>query len=232
MRLVSWNCNQSLSRKLPRLLALAPDLAVIQECERNLEDLPDGATYLWVGNEQNPRKGLGVISFGPQISAEPLHRTIWSYFLPVSLSSPRMRLLAVWAYNHRASRFGAEHIGKPMDVFRELEEWFSGAATVVAGDFNNSVEWDRPGGPNNFAAVDDFLNKLGLRSVYHGETGESLGSESRDTYFHTKSKDNSFHIDYIYAPKATPIRSVSVGSFTEWRDASDHVPIVLDFESR
>ena len=46
MRLVTWNCNLSLSRKLPRLIGLAPDVAIIQECERDLENLPSGAQYL------------------------------------------------------------------------------------------------------------------------------------------------------------------------------------------
>lgn len=31
MRLVAWNCAMALHRKLPALLALAPDLAVISE---------------------------------------------------------------------------------------------------------------------------------------------------------------------------------------------------------
>ena len=49
MRLVTWNCNLSLSRKLPRIVGLAPDLAIIQECERDVEALPDGAHYEWAG---------------------------------------------------------------------------------------------------------------------------------------------------------------------------------------
>ena len=115
-----------------------------------------------------------------------------------------------------------------LHVFQELKDWLSTSPTIVAGDFNNSVEWDRPGGLNNFAAVDAFLRQLGLRSVYHGETGEALGGESRDTYFHTKSVDNSFHIDYVYVPQVIGIKRVTVEAFAEWREVSDHAPLVID----
>jgi hypothetical protein len=65
MRIVTWNRNLSLSRKLSRVMALEPDFAVIQECEGDVTGLPAGAQYLWTGN--NFRKGLAVISFGTPI---------------------------------------------------------------------------------------------------------------------------------------------------------------------
>ena len=40
MRIVTWNCNRQLGRKLGSLLDLSPDVAIIQECERNLA-VPD-----------------------------------------------------------------------------------------------------------------------------------------------------------------------------------------------
>lgn len=207
-------------------MSLGPDIAVIQECERDLRGLPDGAQYIWTGN--NPRKGLGVISFGASMSLDPSHRDTWSYFLPINIPALRLRLLATWAYNHRASRFGPEHNGMPLNVFSGLKNWLSGAPAVVAGDFNNSVVWDRPDGPNNFAAVDEFLRRLDLRSVYHSETGESLGTESRGTFFHTKNAEKPFHIDYVYAHHSIPIQQALVEPFPDWRQESDHVPIVID----
>jgi hypothetical protein len=42
MRLVTWNCNFSLSKKLDKLVELKPDVAVVQECEQELDGLPDG----------------------------------------------------------------------------------------------------------------------------------------------------------------------------------------------
>ncbi len=226
MRLVTWNCNLSLSRKLPRIVALAPDVAIVQECERDVLGLPKDAHYQWIGN--NPRKGLGVISFGSPVGLVPLHRDTWAYFLPLHLPAFGLKLLATWAYNHRASRFGPEHNGMLLTVLDQLQDWLSVGPTIVAGDFNNSVVWDRQHGPNNFSDVDAALHKLGLRSAYHDGTGENLGSESQSTYFHTKNADKPFHIDYVYAHRSIPITHTRVLEFADWRAESDHVPVVIE----
>jgi len=34
LRIVTWNCGMALARKAPRLLALNPDIAVVQECSK------------------------------------------------------------------------------------------------------------------------------------------------------------------------------------------------------
>jgi hypothetical protein len=68
MRLVSWNCGWGFHRKISALSALAPDVAIVQECadlgtlaRKAPEFTPTDA--LWTGN--NPHRGLGVFSFGP-----------------------------------------------------------------------------------------------------------------------------------------------------------------------
>jgi hypothetical protein len=226
MRLVTWNCSLALSSKLPRLLELKPDVAVIQECEKNLEHIPPGATYRWIG--ENPRKGLGVLCFGSSVEIDPLYRSTWAYFMPVQLPEFRLRLLATWAYNHRAARFGPEHTGRPMAVLRELRDWLSKGTSIVAGDFNHSVVWDRPDGAHNFALIDSELRGLGLQSAYHSGFAEPLGRESRHTYFHTKNAEKPYHIDYVYVHASIPVRGVHVQDFDEWRDVSDHVPIIVD----
>ena len=65
MCLVAWNCAMALHRKL---LALAPDLAVISECAHpniiaaRLAGPPPWRQAIWVGG--NCQKGLGVFAFG------------------------------------------------------------------------------------------------------------------------------------------------------------------------
>ena len=34
MKIVTWNCNLNLERKFDLLQSLAPDIAIIQECEK------------------------------------------------------------------------------------------------------------------------------------------------------------------------------------------------------
>jgi exonuclease III len=228
MRLVTWNCNLSLSRKLNRIVDLKPDIAIIQECEREVSNLPADAHFLWVGN--NSRKGLGVISFGTPVIADALYKPEWCYFLPLRLEGAKLKVLATWAFNHRAeSRFGSEAIGRPLSVFAHLGNWID-ESTLVAGDFNNSVVWDKPRKPTNFANVDACLRDLGLCSAYHAHTREAFGKESKGTLFHMKNANKPYHIDYVYVPRSVLVGHVTVGGFDDWRQESDHVPVVVDID--
>jgi endonuclease/exonuclease/phosphatase family metal-dependent hydrolase len=45
-----------------------------------------------------------------------------------------------------------------------------------------------------------------------------------------RHQDKPFHIDYVFVPKSSRLRSVEVGSFPEWGHLSDHVPVVVDLD--
>jgi exonuclease III len=225
MRLVTWNCNLRLARKIDALFRLEPDLAVVQECEEDLRT-PDGYTYVWRGN--NPRKGLGVLSRGQEITVEAFGRNEWTYFLPLAMPKRGLRILATWAYNHRAKRFGLGSVGNPLIVLRELSAWLREGASIVAGDFNNSVVWDGSGSTAKFADIEALLSGLGLRSAYHSFTREEPGSEKAPTFFHTKNHDRAYHIDYCFVHESLVVESVRIPQFSEWRSHSDHVPLIVD----
>ena len=227
MRLVTWNCNLSLGRKLERLLALEPDVAVVQECEQSLQ-VPDGYEFVWTGN--NPRKGLGVIAKGISLEVSPHARDNWAYFLPVSIGGDRLRLLATWAFNHRASRVGSDYTGNPRQVIAHLSEWLRDRRSAVAGDFNNSTIWDHIGKAARFRDITHDLDQLGLFSAYHRQTDEAFGQESSPTYFHTKNPDKPFHIDYCFLHQSLGCRKVEIPDFTDWRAYSDHVPVITDLD--
>ena len=60
LRIVTWNCGMALVRKAPSLLALNPDIAVVQECSKKSVDVlhGHGLSGLWFG--ANPNKGVAV----------------------------------------------------------------------------------------------------------------------------------------------------------------------------
>lgn len=62
MRLVTWNCNGALNRKFDALMALGPDVAVVQECaapEKLRSQMRDRIGSLeWVG--RLPTKGIAA----------------------------------------------------------------------------------------------------------------------------------------------------------------------------
>lgn len=225
MRIITWNCNQALGRKIAPLLELKPDVAVVQECARDLVP-PEGYTFGWHG--VNPKKGLGVLAKGP---ITPLAHPVCdksAYFFPVYLPNLDLRLLAVWAFNQRVEQFDPPRTGMALDVLDDLKDWLVYGRSIVAGDFNNNATWDKPGKPNRFTDIATKLNTLGFLSAYHEQSGEVLGAETTMTHFWRKSPDAPYHIDYCFVNRSLATSSVHIPAFQSWRNLSDHVPVVVD----
>ena len=100
MRVTTWNCNLSLTKKFDLLNKYQSDLIVIQECEELPINFFAHSHYHWTG--LNKQKGLGVIMNTKDSVIDNSHDPSLINFLPIS--TPDINILAVWAYNHRAKR--------------------------------------------------------------------------------------------------------------------------------
>lgn len=233
MRLVAWNCAMGLARKFDALQSLRPDVAVLCEvaCPSvlraklpQLRDLP----IVWVGDRQT--KGLAVISFdGGSLTLDPSYRNANQYIAPVQVNGRRpFRLLAVWDHNDRKDGLNRRP-GPLLRALNDSGDFCSTEDLVVAGDFNNNPQWDRPNGPNNMAVIAAELTKRGLLSLYHHQRKEVFGAETCGTYWHYRR--TPYHIDYIFVPAGWMKRLVSfeLGGFDPWCELSDHAPLVAEF---
>ena len=217
----------ALARKAPSLLALNPDIAVVQECSKKSADAlhDQGLSGLWFGT--NPNKGLAVFcrtGFALQAVGKPFGKWV----VPVRVHGALdFNLLAIWACPVGAKRVD-NYIGEVHRCLLKHRGWFSNAPVVAAGDFNSNVQWDanRPG--RNHTEVVRLFQSHGLISAYHTHRGEKQGAETRPTYYFYRHQDRPFHIDYVFVPKGWRLKSVEVGSFREWGHLSDHVPVVVD----
>ena len=147
MRIVTWNCGMALGGKAPSLLALKPDIAVVQECPKNSVDVLHNLALsgLWFGANLN--KGLAVFcskEFTVQVVDEPFGK--WVVPVRVHGSALDFNLLAVWACPVGTKR-ADNYIGQVHRFLVEHDGWFSKAPVVAAGDFNSNSQWDanRPG---------------------------------------------------------------------------------------
>jgi exodeoxyribonuclease-3 len=232
LRIVTWNCGMALARKAPSLLALKPDIAVVQECSKNSVDILHnlGLSGLWFGANLN--KGLAVFC-SKGFSLQAVGKPFGKWVVPVRVHGAEVdfNLLAVWACPVGTKR-ADNYIGQVYRFLVEHDGWFGKAPVVAAGDFNSNSQWDenRPG--RNHTEVVRLFESHGLISAYHTHHGEKQGAETRPTYYFYRHQDKPFHIDYVFVPKGWRLKSVEVGSFGEWGNLSDHVPVVVDVSSR
>jgi len=243
MRIVAWNCAMALHRKWDALAALAPDIAIIGECDdpgrlaaRGLKLQP--SRIAWTGGR--PFKGLAVIAFPPfRLRVHPAHDPALPHILPVEVRGAGLRfhVLGCWAQNISA---GFRTRAEPGPFNRALDRygwWIRQRPTIIAGDLNNHHLWDRPGHAINFEENLGRARRLGLESAYHVATRESPGEESTPTHYWRDRKVDgpTYHIDYMFYPMAwrRRFRRFGVGDFDGYcgPGLSDHAPLVADFDA-
>ena len=225
MKVITWNCNLKFKEKFELVNSRNPDICFIQECEKLKSDFFPNYKYFWTGRNEN--KGLGVLTKKNDFFVDETHNKDLINFLPIR--SDDLKLLGVWSFNHRASKFGSGVSGNTIDAINFYKDWFgdNDERCIVAGDFNNSIIWDKKGNDNNFNNINDRLMGLGFDSAYHKVKGEAFGDESYATFFHTKKESKKYHIDYIYSKNLDPLE-LKVGSYSEWASYSDHSPLIVE----
>jgi exonuclease III len=226
MRILTWNCCQrAFAGTAGFARELRPDVAVLQECGR-----PDGeesSRVRWIG--ENPRKGIAVLA-GDGYAVEPVaaREDVPRWIVPFRVTGPReLTLVAGWALPTGSSY--ARTVLRGIAAYADL---IASGPAVVAGDFNTNSALDRGRRDWTHARVVDALAELGLASAYHHFRGEAHGAETAPTYFHLRRREQPFHIDYCFVPRAWADRlaGVRVGTFDEWAGRSDHRPLVVDLD--
>lgn len=238
VRIVSWNVAAGFAKKLPRLLELEPDVAIATEVSTEGRLRRAGAdgfrTMDWVGRIQT--RGLAVMGFGAWKTT--MYDAMWDqrveWTLPAKATGPgkaTFDVIGVWAFNKRAHFDPSDFQQSQGEQLPAVYPKLFVRPTVVAGDFNNSVVWDKPGKPRSWAAVVETMGAQGLVSAYHTFYKEEQGEETRPTHWWKRSAESTFHIDYCFVPDDWTITQVWVGDAQEWlrkSDGSDHAPLVVD----
>jgi endonuclease/exonuclease/phosphatase family metal-dependent hydrolase len=194
---------------------------VLQECAR---PPAEDAAPAWFG--ENPRLGVAVLARPPfRVTAEPGRAGSRSMFAARVDGPISFTVLAVWA---RAEPSYSAALRQGLACYGDL---LSAGPTVILGDLNSSVAWDAQRGRTDHLAFETTLREqFGLVSAYHAATGEAPGQESRPTHYWRWKESAPFHLDYCYLPAAwlPGLQTVTVGSYREWADVSDHRPLVVD----
>ena len=225
MRVVTWNCNQNLKDKFHLLDKFDADIIFIQEAELLPPKFFSDYVYQWTG--LNDKKGVGTLFKNQEYVIPSNFNKDLIYYLPTTLSD--LNVINVWSYGHRASKFGPEVNGYPLNAFSHYLDFIkANKKTIILGDFNHSVIWDEKMNANKFMDIQHYLKELDFVSAYHSFNEEDFGNESSATLYHTKNIDKKYHIDYAFI-KGFTLNSIEIGTYLEWIDYSDHMPLILDF---
>lgn len=227
VKIVTWNCNGAFRRKYDALEEFDADILVVQECEDPSQSTKSyyewAGNYLWVGNSKN--KGIGV-SPRNGISLEKLDWPDGGFeqFLPCRVND-QFNLLAVWTMH--SSNF--EYIGQFWNYLQINKEQIAGPNTVICGDFNSNVCWDKKSRHWNHSDVVREMTEIGIHSLYHKTMNEEHGQETWPTLFLQRKKEKPYHIDYAFMSKPMVSGgSIEVGHPDQWLELSDHMPIAFN----
>lgn len=236
MKLLTWNCNMAFRKKADFILIHEPALVVISESERDhkidfTKHIKQPHQVLWFG--QNDNKGVLILSYDPQykLCVNEQYNPEFKYVIPIDVRTPddSFTLFAVWT--QYTGRIYDSYVVQAYQAFEFYQALFNDK-TIIAGDFNSNVIWDR--GCRKAYNHTDLLNLLlghQMQSLYHVFVQESQGQESSPTLFFQKKLQKPYHVDYIFAGHfwLKSFKRLQVGCHNEYISASDHMPMLAIF---
>jgi exodeoxyribonuclease-3 len=236
MKIITWNCNMAFRKKAAAILAYAPDILVIPECEHpDKLVFPDGVPKpvdsLWFGSNLN--KGLGIFSYGSfRLKKIRIHNPDFKLIVPVAVTGGcfDFTLFAIWANNPEDP--DGVYVEQVWKAIHHYDKRITRKRTVLAGDFNSNSIWDRKYRVGNHSHVVDRLAKKHIQSVYHLHYRQEHGKEQHPTQYMYRHQDKPYHLDYCFVSRdlSDKITAVEVGAFAHWKHHSDHVPLMVSFD--
>lgn len=208
------------------LLALQPDVALLQECsQKHIKE--SGAPFShWIGS--NPHKGFGVLGFGNHAyTLSALYTPVYPWFLPLRVDE-RLAILGVWAHVKEKQEWYIRVTHHAIDYYRS---WLTEGCSVVMGDFNSNSIWDAAHPGRSHSNLVTKLEQLQLHSVYHAQMHEAQGEETVSTFYLYRHLDKGYHLDYAFISHCLLAHTrLTILEESRWLKRSDHLPLILDIQ--
>ncbi|KOY79412.1 endonuclease/exonuclease/phosphatase family protein [Apilactobacillus kunkeei] len=190
MKICYWNCNGAFRKKYTELLKEKADLYIVSEVEdiSKIDFLENISNKLYC-KTKGDIKGVLFFSFdsSPIIPVENDNYGI-RYVIPVKFKN--IKIFGIWAkggYIEDLYTYSAINIDQMKN-------------SILIGDFNSNVIWDKKHGERCHTNFDAMLKKINLISGYHTKTHEKLGHENKHTFYMYRKVDKGYYIDYVYLP--------------------------------
>lgn len=227
MKIISYNIHNYLQEKIDLLLQLGADVYILSEIHSSAEViLPEEYTLFRFANPEESTKGLGVICKKEYDFTVPeWFSEEYKYILPLCCSD--LLLIAMWPTKTKANK----NMGYPqiaLEAIKYYSPYFNGKRVVLSGDFNCFVgQSDESPKRGTLLQIVDFLSKHNIYSLYHKQTNEDFGKESRTTFHWLFKEQQQFFLDYTF----TNIEDVKY-QLEEWNGKfSDHHAQIIEINT-
>lgn len=224
MRIVSWNCNMGFAKKREAVMALQPDILVLQECSAQDIATTDAPFKHWVGS--NKHKGIAVIGFADHTySIDHSYTQEWPWFLPVRVEDIPLRILGLWACMKDQRLRYVRVMHHAVDHYAQF---LSLPQMIVIGDFNSNAIWDKRYSAYSHSELVKKLGTFELMSMYHHQRAEMHGEETIATQYMYRNLAKPYHLDYAFVSKEISMScELHIGAPEKWLQQSDHMPLIL-----
>ncbi len=219
-------------KKYEHIKTFKPDLLILQECEyqeKILASVPDldPDQFFWHGD--NKHKGIALMSFqNYKLSLNARYNPEFKYIIPYqcTISDQPINLFVIWAMPHRIK--SKSYVGQIWNAIQYYEELLA-HDSILIGDFNSHVMWDKERRPGNHSGVVNFLKERHILSAYHTVNDIKAGDEIDPTFYMYKNEIKPYHMDYCFASKSLLNNcQMTIGAFKDWISLSDHMPLFVD----
>ena len=236
MRIATWNCNRAFRRKAEKALSMDPDILVVQECEN--PDSINGkkigfefSDWKWFGDKDSQGVGL-FLRKGFKIQEYKWFDPEIKYIRPFRISCRDLNFVVVpvWTNNPDSPTFN--YIGQVWKWLKKYKSKLYNRNCLILGDFNSNSRWDVADRWWNHSDVVRILGDIGIKSLYHEMYDMKQGEERDYTFYMHRKVNKPYHIDYIFGSKIfqNTLTNFQIGDYSEWKEYSDHCPIVSDFD--
>ena len=228
MKVISYNTDRCTQAKIDHILAMEADLFILPECSsREHLSIPAGYDMLWCGDDDLTEKGLGVV-WRNHLSVRiiPEYKKI-KHIIPLMVEGASFPIfvLATWPTIWKEKRTYPQLL---LEALKEYSSYLDRFPSIVVGDFNCFV--GQSGVSKSTGTFEDCIvemEKHGLRSLYHEQTGEPFGKETTATFYWHFNQEHPFFLDYAFS--GIKPRTFEIG---EWkREVSDHRPLMIELEN-
>ena len=219
------------------ILAYKPDILIVPECE-----CPEKLSFetgtqkpkdiVWFGANQN--KGLAIFSYSDyKFRVLDNHNDDLKMIIPIAVTNGNFNfnLFAIWANNPNDP--DGQYVTQVWKAIHYYDTAITSSQTILIGDFNSNTIWDKPRREGNHSTVVKKLEDKGVYSVYHKHFSQAQGKEQHPTLYLYRRRDKPYHIDYCFASldMIEHLKSVEVGDYDFWIKYSDHVPVIVTFDT-